>query len=83
MDFTKLQKPLFYFLLALIALMIAFSVIAIKDKGQEGYLRCVQKKCDEVSQDFCNKVRERNNCCQGAGGELGQNSEGYVCLFNK
>jgi len=62
--------------------MIVFSVLAIKDKGQEGYLQCVQKKCDEVSPDFCNKVREKSNCCQGAGGELGQSPDGYVCIFN-
>ena len=81
MDTTKFQKPLYYLLLGTIALMIVFSVLAIKDKGQEGYLRCVQKKCDDVSEAFCNKFRERNNCCLGAGGQLAQSADGYSCVF--
>ncbi|HLC19493.1 MAG TPA: hypothetical protein VJK72_01140 [Candidatus Nanoarchaeia archaeon] len=81
MDISKLQKPLYYFLLGLVALMIVFSVLALKDKGQDGYLQCVQKKCDEVSQDFCQKAREQNNCCQGAGGQLAQSADGYACVF--
>ena len=81
MDIKIFQKPLFYFLISLILLMIVFSVLSIKDKGQEGYQRCVQKKCDEVSQDFCNKAREQNNCCMGAGGQLAQSADGFSCVF--
>ena len=82
MNLTKLQNPLFYFLLGLMALMIVFSVLAIKDKGQEGYLQCVQQKCEEVSQDFCNKFREKNNCCMGAGGQMAQQGNELVCVFS-
>ncbi|HLC75311.1 MAG TPA: hypothetical protein VJH88_05675 [Candidatus Nanoarchaeia archaeon] len=81
MSFTKPQTVLFYVLIALILLMVAFSVLAIKDKGQQGYQQCVQEKCDTKGQDFCQKPREQNNCCQGAGGQLAQNQNGFVCVF--
>ncbi|HLD34194.1 MAG TPA: hypothetical protein VJB66_05680 [Candidatus Nanoarchaeia archaeon] len=78
---TIAQKILFGILIALIVLMIIFSIRAIKDKGIEGYNACVQKKCDEKGTDFCEKTREKNNCCMGAGGQLAQNEQGLTCRF--
>ena len=78
---TLPQKILYIFLIALLVLMVVFSIRAMKDKGLEGYNTCVQKKCDEKGTDFCEKTREKNNCCLGAGGQLGQNQQGLTCVF--
>ena len=66
----------------LVILMIVFSVFAIKNIGEEGYNQCIQKKCDEHGEKFCNKQREINNCCMGASGELGLSNGKYICVFS-
>ncbi|MBI2668886.1 hypothetical protein HYX14_03520 [Candidatus Woesearchaeota archaeon] len=78
---TRLQQILLVVLYGLIALMIFFSILAIKNKGQDGYNNCVQEKCDRKGQDFCQKPREIMNCCQGAGGQLAQNGAQLTCVF--
>jgi hypothetical protein len=72
------QKVLLVLLYALIALMIVFSIGATKNLGKAGYDSCIQKKCDTKGQEFCTKFREVNNCCQGAGGNIGQSG----CVFS-
>jgi hypothetical protein len=74
------QKALLYCLYGLIGLMVAFSVLAIKDKDFDGYQQCMQEKCAEDPED-CSKLREINNCCLGAGGEVGRAGDEYTCVF--
>ena len=80
---TILQKGLLYGIYALIVLMIIFSFIAMKDKDFSGYQKCVEKKCERGGEAFCNKAREQNNCCLGAGGQLATTNDGkYTCVFS-
>ena len=78
---TVYQKILLIALYSLIILMIIFSVLSIKNIGEEGYNGCIQKKCEQHGEKFCNKMREINNCCMGAGGELGVSNNKYICVF--
>ena len=64
------QKILLITLYALIVLMIFFSFNATKNLGQSGFEQCIQSKCEEKGQQFCEKFREIRNCCLGAGGLL-------------
>jgi hypothetical protein len=61
--------------------MIIFSLGATRNIGQEGYDKCVQQKCDDFGEATCNKARELNNCCMGAGGTLGVSGSETVCVF--
>ncbi len=79
---TRWQKGLLYVLYGLIVLMILFSLVAIGNRGQEGYDKCIQKKCELKSQEFCSKPREISNCCEGAGGQLGQMNGEWKCVFS-
>lgn len=76
------QKILLLILYGLIALMVVFSLLAIKDKDQAGYDKCIQKKCDTKGQEFCSKYREISNCCLGAGGKVMMIDNKYDCVFN-
>jgi len=77
------QKILLYNIYALILLMIIFSLLAIKDKNFAGYQECVQKKCERGGPAFCQKAREQNNCCLGAGGQLSMTKDNtYTCIFS-
>ncbi len=67
---TKSQQGLLYLLYGLVALMVIFSILAVRNLGEEGYQQCIQKKCERKGPEFCSKQREISNCCQGAGGEL-------------
>lgn len=67
------QKIIMGVLYSSIILLIVFSILATKNLGQDGYERCVEQKCQERGEKFCTKVRELNNCCQGAGGTLSIN----------
>lgn len=78
---TISQKILLGLLYGLIALMIIFSFHAAGNVGEEGYNKCVQKKCSERGENYCSKPRELSNCCQGAGGILGQADGKLVCEF--
>lgn len=78
---TKSQKGLFYTLYAFIILMLLFSVLAVKNHGQEGYNKCVQDKCERKGQEFCSKPREIMNCCLGAGGNLANVDNKLDCTF--
>ncbi|MEK6940129.1 MAG: hypothetical protein AABX31_05360 [Nanoarchaeota archaeon] len=79
---------LLYSLYFLLLLMVFFSLLAIRNAGEEGYERCVQKKCEQKGDAFCSKAREIANCCAGAGGNLGMvndpnsGSSKYTCVFN-
>ncbi|HLD80256.1 MAG TPA: hypothetical protein VJA18_06885 [Candidatus Nanoarchaeia archaeon] len=75
------QKTLLFSLYGLVALMIVFSVMAIQNVGEEGYNRCIQKKCETRGEAFCSKFREINNCCEGAGGNLAVVDNQYKCVF--
>ena len=75
------QKILLGILYALIVLMIVFSITARNNIGQKGYDKCVEKKCEHKGEEFGSKVRELNNCCLGAGGQLGQSDGQYACIF--
>jgi hypothetical protein len=81
LSLTLWQKGLLYVLYGLIILMIIFSLIAMGNRGQEGYDKCIQKKCELKSQEFCSKPREISNCCEGAGGQLGQMNGEWKCVF--
>ncbi len=76
-----LQKILLGSLYFLIILMIVFSVMAVKNVGMEGFNKCMEKKCAQYGEAFCNKYREINNCCSGAGGNVAQTNEGLKCIF--
>lgn len=76
------QKILLLVLYSLLVLMIVFSLLAIKDKGQAGYDKCIQKKCDAKGQEFCSKYREIDNCCKGAGGKVAVSDGKVICIFN-
>lgn len=80
--FRRGQKLLLSLLYLLMAVMIVFSLLAAGNLGQEGYDRCIQKKCDGKGQEFCSKAREVSNCCQGAGGEMVVTAQGYSCAFS-
>ena len=82
MSLTITQKILYYVLLLLIFLMVIFSLQARSNLGEKGFDNCIQKKCETVSQEYCEKFREINNCCLGAGGQtvMGQNGKGD-CMF--
>ena len=80
---TLAQKILWCSLYGLIALMVLFSFLAVKNIGKEGYDLCVQKKCTERGENYCSKPRELSNCCQGAGGTLGQSDGKLVCGFGE
>ncbi len=77
------QKILLYSIYFLVLLMFIFSFLAMKDKDFNGYQKCVQSKCERGGQAFCQKVREQNNCCLGAGGQLGTTKDNaYTCVFS-
>ncbi len=81
-ELTKWQKGLLYLLYALLVLMVVFSFISLKNRGKEGFDRCIQWKCEKGGQDYCSKLREVNNCCLGAGGETVATESGYTCHFS-
>tara|TARA_Y100000310_G_scaffold345402_1_gene464537 strand:+ start:46308 stop:46559 length:252 start_codon:yes stop_codon:yes gene_type:complete len=81
-NLTKPQKVLLLLLYGLIILMIIFSFGATKNLGQKGYDQCVQKKCDTKGNEYCQKYRELNNCCLGAGGNIAQDAGKLVCIFS-
>ncbi len=78
---TAAQRILLVIIYALAVLMIIFSVMAVGNQGHTGYTTCVQHKCDTKGNDFCQKPRELQNCCAGAGGQLGSNGNNYDCMF--
>ena len=80
--FTLVQKVLLFTVYGLILLMVVFSVMAIRNVGEEGYNRCIQEKCEKKGEAFCSKFREINNCCEGAGGNLGVIDNKYKCVFS-
>ncbi len=75
------QKILLASLYILIALMIIFSFLAVRNRNEEGYQNCLQKKCERKGQEFCSKPREIQNCCQGAGGQVALANNQYTCVF--
>lgn len=76
------KKMLLIVLYGLIILMVIFSLLAIKDKGFQGYQECVDKKCETKGQEFCSKYREINNCCLGASGVVMTIDGKLDCIFN-
>jgi hypothetical protein len=74
------QKILLYSLYGLVLLMIVFSFQASSNMGKVGYDSCIAKKC-EISEEYCTKFREVNNCCLGAGGNMANGPNGAVCVF--
>lgn len=76
------QKILFLTLIGLLLLMVIFSFNARSYFGKSGYEKCIQEKC-EINVDYCQKFREINNCCEGAGGQtvVDNNNQGQ-CIFN-
>ena len=59
------QNILLIILYLLVCLMIIFSIMAIRNSGKEGFDKCIEWKCEEKGEAFCNKFREVNNCCLG------------------
>ncbi len=82
------QKILLGTLYFLVLLMVIFSMLAIQNTGEEGYLQCVEKKCEAKGEKYCSKARELSNCCAGAGGTLAGVSNPqpgerpYTCVFD-
>jgi len=64
-----------------IIITILLSVAAQKNIGQNGFDKCIEKQC-EKGEEHCNKYRTINNCCVGAGGDVGVSNNKYVCIFN-
>ena len=82
LNVTLSQRILWYVLSGLIVLMFIFSLMASADRNYSGYEKCVQKKCERKGEAFCQKAREQQNCCLGAGGQLATNNQGkYTCVF--
>jgi len=77
-----LQKLLLYFLYVLAILMIVFSILAVGNLDEAGFQRCVENKCASRGQEFCQKPRELQNCCAGAGGDLSVAEGQYSCRFS-
>ncbi|HLC98120.1 MAG TPA: hypothetical protein VJC21_05050 [Candidatus Nanoarchaeia archaeon] len=77
------QRLLLFLLYGLVALMVVFSLLAMKDKNFAGYEKCVQKKCDRGGEAFCSKLREISNCCLGAGGQVAVADNKYTCVFEE
>ena len=75
------QKGLLFILYGLMVLMVVFSVLALKNKGADGYNKCIQQKCEQKGQEFCSKQREIMNCCAGAGGKLAVVDNKLDCTF--
>lgn len=80
---TLPQKLLFVVLCCLLLLMVVFSLLALRNLGQEGYDRCIQQKCAATGEAFCGKFREISNCCLGAGGKVGIDGSQYGCGFGE
>lgn len=78
---TKAQRGLLYILYGLLALMVVFSLLALKNQNFFGYEKCIQKKCEQKGDAFCSKVREISNCCLGAGGQVAQANGKFTCVF--
>ena len=76
------QKVLLITLYFFICLIIIFSIMAIRNNGKEGFDKCIEWKCEEKGEAFCNKYREVNNCCLGSGGEIVATNQGYGCNFS-
>lgn len=76
------QKGLLFTLYGLIALMIIFSLISLRNLGQEGYARCLEKRCAAVGEEQCQKLREVSSCCLGAGGDVVVQNNQYGCAYN-
>ena len=76
------QKFLLITLYLLVCLIIIFSIMAIGNNGKEGFERCIEWKCEENGEVFCNKFREVNNCCLGSGGKTTSTTQGYSCNFS-
>ncbi|MEK6950819.1 MAG: hypothetical protein AABX13_03810 [Nanoarchaeota archaeon] len=79
---TIAQKILLFSIYALVALMIIFFLLALRNKNEEGYQNCIQKKCERKGQDFCSKPREIQNCCLGASGQIQIINNQYTCQFS-
>lgn len=78
---TTAQKGLLYLLYGLTALMVIFSIMAVRNVGEEGYQQCLKKKCERKGAEFCSKQREISNCCLGAGGELALTEGKLTCVW--
>ncbi len=76
------KKILLYTLYGLIILMVIFSLGTIKNQGQKGYDKCIQDKCELKNEAYCNKFREKNNCCLGAGGKMAVSGNNQICVFD-
>lgn len=76
------KKILLIVLYGLIALMVIFSILAIKNTGKSGFDSCHQEKCEKKGDEYCNKFREINNCCLGAGGKLVISNNKPTCSFS-
>ena len=76
------QKILLFVLFGLIILMIIFSFGAMENSGADGYNNCIEEKCENSGEEICQKFREINNCCLGAGGNIAQGNNGYTCVFS-
>jgi hypothetical protein len=81
-ELSLTQKILALTLIALLLLMVFFSIQALQNQGRDGFEHCIEKKCNERGEEFCTKSREVNNCCQGAGGQLGNIGGQLDCVFN-
>lgn len=76
------QKMLLFFLYGLVLLMVVFSIVAAKNRGQKGFDGCMQENCETHGEEFCNKPREINNCCLGAGGKIAAENNTLTCIFS-
>jgi len=82
MEGTFTQKSLFIILIGLITLITLFSFMATENLGKDGYDKCIQNACEKKGQEYCQKFRVANNCCQGAGGKLAISGSERICSFN-
>ena len=78
---TIVQKGLLIALYGLLALMIIFSFLSLRNLGKEGYEKCMQKRCSIVGEASCQKLREVSSCCLGAGGKVLIQNNQYRCGF--
>ncbi|HLC71568.1 MAG TPA: hypothetical protein VJI32_06155, partial [Candidatus Nanoarchaeia archaeon] len=78
---TRNQKGLLAALYGLLLLMVIFSIMSIRNLGDDGYGHCLEKRCATVGLENCQKLREVSSCCFGAGGKVAISDNNYICTF--
>tara|TARA_Y100000034_G_C6866655_1_gene395105 strand:- start:930 stop:1172 length:243 start_codon:yes stop_codon:yes gene_type:complete len=77
---TKIQKSLTWIMYLLFILLLILILIT-NNAGKENFDKCIEHKCNWMSQKDCQKYREVSKCCQGASGKIGIVNNQPQCIF--